>query len=293
MPEACTLGGLILYADDTTVVVWGNSLDDLLQRVVEVASQILDYMASNRLASNPEKTQFIIFGGGEQRNVSIGGAVIAPNSCVTFLGLKLSRQLRWTEHVQEMEAELAKRTGVLHRLRQHIPQKALLSIMNGFFLSKATYLLDIVSDSTGEEPGTVTTVKKLQTRLNEAIRTVLKVPRKNCVSSKVLHLKTGLPSIEDLAVRADSSLAWRLLAQGGDLRGLAESRLRLQDHRYATRSSQAGRLIQEDAFPSFIKKSAAIFNCFDNELKDKENKFQAKTYIKKNLTSIKRSLKCL
>jgi hypothetical protein len=55
------------------------------------AMQIVSYMGSNMLAANPDKTQFVIFGGGEQRCISIGTSVIVPSSSVTLLGLGRSR----------------------------------------------------------------------------------------------------------------------------------------------------------------------------------------------------------
>jgi hypothetical protein len=57
------------------------------------------------------------------------------------------------------------RDRVVERLRQFITQDTLVSVMNGFFISKATYLLDILSDSTGDEPGSETSVEKLQVKL--------------------------------------------------------------------------------------------------------------------------------
>jgi hypothetical protein len=144
MPEICNEGKLLLYADDTTIIVWGSDLQELIEKASLAASQILQYMRSNKLAANPEKTKFIIFGGGKQEEVSIGelviALVIAPSSCVTLLGLKLNRHLRWVDHVEEMECELSKRIGVLHRLRQFIPQNTLVSVMNVFFLSQKKHI---------------------------------------------------------------------------------------------------------------------------------------------------------
>jgi hypothetical protein len=163
--------------------------------------------------------------------------------------------------------------------------------MNGFFLSKATYLLDIVSDLTSEESGSTAAVQRLQVKLNHAKRCVLKIPRKSLKGKRFLQEKSGLPCIEDLALRAECNLAWRLLADHGDMRDLAEPGLRLQDHGYSTRSATAGTLVQEDPFPSFIKKSVAIFNIFDIGLKKKENNVLAKNWIKKNIQNIKQDLK--
>jgi hypothetical protein len=210
---------------------------------------------------------------------------------VTLLGLKLNRHLRWVGHVEEMECELSKRISVLHRLRQFIPQNTLVSVMNGFFISKATYLLDILSDSTGDKPGSETSVEKLQVKLNDAIRCVLKIPKKNHVGRCKLHARTGLPCIKDLAIRAECSMAWRLLADEGNMRDIAEPQLRLQEHGYSTRSQ--GKLVQEDKYPSFIKKIAKLFNLFDEKLKRSDNKEQAKKYIRSSLQIIRSGLASL
>jgi hypothetical protein len=69
-------------------------------------------------------------------------------------------------------------------------------------------------------------------------------------------------------------MAWRLLADGGNMRDIAEPRLRLQEHGYSTHSQ--GKLVQEDKFPSFIKKSTKLFNLFDEKLNRSDNKEQEK-----------------
>jgi hypothetical protein len=67
MPEICNEGKLILYTDDTTIIVWGSDLQELIGKASLAASQILQYMRSNNLAANPEKTKFIIFGEANKR----------------------------------------------------------------------------------------------------------------------------------------------------------------------------------------------------------------------------------
>jgi hypothetical protein len=83
-------------------------------------------------------------------------------------------------------------------------------------------------------------------------------------------------------------MAWRLLADEGDMRDIAEQRPRLQEHGYSTRSQ--GKLFQELKFPSFIKKSAKLFNLFDQKLKRSDNKEQAKRYIRSSLQIIRSGL---
>jgi hypothetical protein len=51
-----------------------------------------------------------------------------------------------------------------------------------------------------------------------------------------------------------------------------------------------GKLVQEDKFPSFIKKSAKLFNLFDEKLKRSDNKDQAKRHIRSSLQIIRSGL---
>jgi hypothetical protein len=122
----------------------------------------------------------------------------------------------------------------------------------------------------------------------DAMRCVLKIPKKNHVGRGELHARTGLPCIKDLALRAECSMAWRLLVDKGDMQDIAEPQLRLQEHGYSTRSQ--GKLVLEDKFPSFIKKSAKLFNLFDEKLKRSDNREQAKRHIRSSLQIIRSGL---
>jgi hypothetical protein len=83
-------------------------------------------------------------------------------------------------------------------------------------------------------------------------------------------------------------MAWRLLADEGNMRYIAEPRLRFQEHGYSPRPQ--GKLDQEDKFPSFIKKSAKLFYLFDKKLKRSDNKEQAKRHIRSSLQIIRSGL---
>jgi hypothetical protein len=74
--------------------------------------------------------------------------------------------------------------------------------------------------------------------------------------------------------------AWRSFAEQGDMKELAIPRVKLQSHGRNTWSAAAGKIIQETAFPSFVKKGALLFNTLSECVRN-GSKLCAKAAIKK------------
>ena len=71
--EECLLGmegvKLISYADDTTIYACAKTTDEVYTPLRDAAEKILSFMHSSGLAANPDKTNFVLFGAGEDTPV--------------------------------------------------------------------------------------------------------------------------------------------------------------------------------------------------------------------------------
>jgi hypothetical protein len=128
--------------------------------------------------------------------------------------------------------------------------------------SHTLFLLEVGNRSKG---GGI--VHRLQVKQNKAIRAVMGINPKECIGKKELLKCSKLTGRDEMSIRANYMLAWRLLSPQGDLADLREGRLRQHQHDHSTRSLISGVVTQQATYDSFIKKSAVIFNQIREETK--------------------------
>jgi hypothetical protein len=282
MTEAPKGIALVLYASDTAGMVWADTREEVYQKIESREGETLNYMRCNKLAPNAGKTQFMVLGKGELKQIIVGGAPVQESSQVTFLGFN------WSEHVGKVEKEMATRTGILYRLRNFLPRKAIVQVIPGFVCIPATYMLHVVSDVTGQERSSESSLHKLQMRYKDSIRTALNIKREDHVGTLELLRQSCLPSMNDLSVRANCVMAWRVLSEFGDTQEIATDRL--NPHKFArdTRAAAAGKMCSYNRFSSFVSKSTLLFNLKSDtiNIKKLKSKEAAKMTIKKNCDKI-------
>jgi hypothetical protein len=204
---------------------------------------------------------------------------------VTFLGAVINKKLDWTYHMDQLEKDLYKQNGVIHRLTSYLPQHAQLSLAKGFFSPKISYLIDVYSDPTGEgrRSGrkTVGIIHRLQMHQNDAIRSALRIKKKDHIGTESLLMWSGVIGVKEMSIRANCMMALRLFAQYRDLQDLAGPQLWLREYKYPTREATAGVLPQETEFANFVKKGAAIYNLMGKEITSSKSKEQDKSRMNK------------
>lgn len=103
-------------------------------------------MSKSGLVANPDKTHFLMFSSKGQEPIKVGNESIKESEKEKLVGITVSKSLRWSDHVEELEKDLRVRIGVLRRLSWHLPRSALLGCLNAVFTSKLSYSLELVSD---------------------------------------------------------------------------------------------------------------------------------------------------
>ena len=96
-----------VYADDTQIYFHAtpDELAAVTPRVLACIETIKDWMSSNRLRLNPDKTEFIWFGSShnlqrvQQTPLTVGAASIKPCSTVRDLGVYFDNTLNMKDHV--------------------------------------------------------------------------------------------------------------------------------------------------------------------------------------------------
>ena len=87
------------YADDTSSSCSAKELSIVLSDLEQDARIILNYMASNGLVANPQKTVFMLINNketsSEKVKIQVGENQIEQENSTTLLGMKIQDNLGW------------------------------------------------------------------------------------------------------------------------------------------------------------------------------------------------------
>ena len=151
-----TLGSLVLFADDTNIFVSGESEDEAYKTANLVLEKVNDYMYSNKLHININKSCYIHFSPYTNRmacarvrpfvknnnlNLYLYGKLLKKVEKVKFLGVVIDEELSWEAHIDHLEAKLNSSIVMIKRIKQFIPKSEYLNIYNALFLSHLTYCI--------------------------------------------------------------------------------------------------------------------------------------------------------
>ena len=108
------------YADDTTITASGKSLEDIEFKLNEDCKNVSQWMRSNKMKLNPEKTHLITI--GTQRRLSalnrpphivMDGVPLHEDTAKSelLLGCIVEGNLKWNNQVSKLLEKLKKRVG--------------------------------------------------------------------------------------------------------------------------------------------------------------------------------------
>ena len=133
----------IHYADDTTVYMSGNNLTRLCEEVCEELGLIDDWLKSNRLSLNINKTYCMIHTHSNYDlndcDVRIRNTPITFVKSAKFLGITVDDRLNYNEHVTQLTKRLSRCKGILYKLSYSIPPTILRQLYFAIFYSVMIY----------------------------------------------------------------------------------------------------------------------------------------------------------
>ena len=171
---------IITYADDTALIVNGNTWSDARKHSEKALTTIINWLSCNILTLNIEKTKFITFGHKSQiphESYSIIAhkcpdqgyfcdcCPLSRSRTIKYLGVTLDENLTWTEHINATVSRLRKLIYVFRKLRSSATQKILKIVYISLVQSILNYCI----------PAWGGTSKCTMLRLERAQRCILKV----------------------------------------------------------------------------------------------------------------------
>ena len=143
--DVCNVSNLLLsimYADDTAVLLSGKSLNDLLDILNTELDLLCNWLQSNTLSLDTQKTFFLLFHRTRIKDTNIvitmnGYAINRVNS-LKYLGVIIDQKLNWIEHIAYVRNKISKGVGIMFKARAVLDKK---SMMNLYYLYIYPYLI--------------------------------------------------------------------------------------------------------------------------------------------------------
>ena len=122
-----------MYSDDTTLycnLSNNTNENDLNYELLKIS----EWLASNKLSLNTQKTKFMVFFHSIQRKVkypvlTFSNTFVERVTQFNFLGIILHYTLKWQKHIDYLSLKkVSKAIGVMYRLKHIYPEAVLLII---------------------------------------------------------------------------------------------------------------------------------------------------------------------
>lgn len=143
----------ILFADDTTVIVKGDSTDPgkLESEVNAALTNVIEWLTVNSLKININKTKLMSFhtkqSSPETLNVLYKGQKIEQVAKIKFLGITIDSNCDWVDHIDFLCAKLNRFIYALKRISQTVSKEAAITAYNGYIASALRYGIIIWGNS--------------------------------------------------------------------------------------------------------------------------------------------------
>ena len=129
----------IMYAYDTSLYNSIKSVSEIEDNLIPTFLKICDWLRSNKLSLNTDKTEFMVIGSQNKLNnmdsdpvttsylTSIDGFTIKRTKVVKYLGLVVDDALTWSQHIDFISTKIAWGVRILKRTRSFLPKQSLLT----------------------------------------------------------------------------------------------------------------------------------------------------------------------
>ena len=99
-----------MYADDANIILTGNNLCEVYEKLDSLTNNLVKWVDINGLALNLKKTNYMLFSKNRQlnhRTLKISGVEIERKTEARFLGVIIDEKLTWSQHISAVNRKMA------------------------------------------------------------------------------------------------------------------------------------------------------------------------------------------
>lgn len=158
LPEI-TENPVILFADDSTIIFNNSDNNDLcLENNINMTlGRVIDWLQSNNLSINLNKTKIMNFNLIQNYNLNINYNIIYKNTQIKqtnnikFLGLEIDSNFSWKFHIESVCKKVNKFSYALRLLSKIVSENAVVVAYHGYISSILRYGVIFWGNSSGRE----------------------------------------------------------------------------------------------------------------------------------------------
>ena len=164
---------LNLFADDSYLAMSNNCPNRLEILVNNELKKIHNWLNSNKLSLNINKTKFLIIKNNRKNftykfNIKFGQTPIQQTDKITYLGVIIDSKLNWKPHLDYISKKISSGCWALYKLKNYLNKQSLKQIYYGLVHQKLQYC---VSCWGGSE---ISNLSKIEVLQRKAIRNIEK-----------------------------------------------------------------------------------------------------------------------
>ncbi|MBN1252581.1 MAG: reverse transcriptase family protein, partial [Bacteroidales bacterium] len=279
-------GKLQLYADDSSIHFYANSITELETMINEDLILISNWFRNNLLVLNADKTN-ILFYNNHQKNFNfpdfyLNNQKIERVNEMKYLGLHIDSDLNWNAQVSHVIKKIKPYVGIFRKIAFICGDTVKRMLYYSFFHSNILYLLTIWSGTKREN------IKKIKTLQNKCLRNLFfNKYRTGNIKTDDLYKEQNIIEFEnlidlELKINTHKIIKKQLKA---DIQYNTNSNIHNHDTRQATKIHKLKTKNSYGAL-SVYNRGINAYNNLSSPLKKLENMNTFKKNIKKSILSV-------
>ena len=186
---------LLLYADDSALLVSGKDISSIESKLSNELSSISNWLVDNKLSLHLGKTESILFGSRAKlnktqtnMNIQCNGTVINSKTSVKYLGAEIDQHVSGENMALKVIQKVSSRTKFLARKSKYLDQTTMKLLASAIAHCHIDYACTSWYSSLTKKTKT-----KLQTCQNRLIKTVLQLPHRTHLDHSHFESLNWLP----------------------------------------------------------------------------------------------------
>ena len=181
---------VVSYADDSLVIVEADNEKELMDKVEKTVLQVTEFFDSSGLTLQPSKSELIYF-THDGPEIMVAGHKVIPKDSITFLGLELSKNLKWDKHVEKLVKKINASVWTMRLNGKLLPIRDKICLYYGYshslLMNGIGAFVPFISKNQ---------VRILQTALNRCLRFVFNITGKMRISMTKLRAAYNIPGVD-------------------------------------------------------------------------------------------------
>ena len=229
----------VLFADDTTMIVCGRSITDISDTLTKALASVQEWLEASGLQLNTSKTKYVLIYSNRRKpsaslNVQLGGRSIEQVRMHKLLGVVVTDNLTWTDHVNLVCNKVSRGINLLRRISWFLLKESLVCYCNAYILPQFTYADSVWNSCTAAQS------VKLERLQNYAARLILQ--QRGEVSATWMRKQLGWPTLASRRRLSEAIVTIRCTSGPSSLNLSTLFKPAVSVHRHGTRSASSNSL---------------------------------------------------